>query len=491
MTRWCKLVALVVGCSGAAGGLAIAQDAPSPPPAPPARWSLFKHNSPPPPAPPDAAIPTQDNGYGVQVPAFPGPAGAPPVMPTPQTGAPPLPPFVPPQMPPAEAPPGPDRPPNGFSDPIPPDAENGFEPNPQPDCTPWRPYYFGIDYIHWWVQKQPVPALVTTGPITDTFPGAFGQPGTTFVVDDLNHGGAHDGARLTFGYDFDKQGILGVEVNGFWLDNSSPGVTVSGNGSAGSAVLTRPFYNAVTHLPDADPINIPGVMAGTFTASAPQRLAGADANLRWLVNPSSWGSGEFTILVGVRYFDLEEKLLINEDLTDTPGLGAAGNHYLLGENFTTYNHYYGGQLGAAYDCHVGPVVLEFVGKCALGYNNEVLRISGFTNVTEASGATASNPVAALYVGPGNVGRYTGGEFAALPEGQFKLAYQFNEYVRAQVGYDVLWLSRVIRPGNQVNQEVNVQPVGGPAIPPLDPAALPFRSSGLWAQGFNIGVEFNF
>jgi bile salt-stimulated lipase len=125
MTRWCKLVALVVGWSGAAGAMAIAQDAPAPAPPPPARWSLFKRNqAPAPPADPSAATP--DGSPEIQVPPFPGPSGAPPVMPTPNTGAPPPPPFVKAQTPPAQAPPGPDRPPNGFSDPIPPDAENGF-----------------------------------------------------------------------------------------------------------------------------------------------------------------------------------------------------------------------------------------------------------------------------------------------------------------------------------------------------------------------------
>jgi hypothetical protein len=497
MTRWCKLVALVVGWSVAAGGLAIAQDAP---PAP-FRWSLFKRDKTPPPPAPDASIATVGSSTAIEVPAYPGVSSYPGVPvdgmavqgppPRPQIGSPPPPPFVKPQTPPAEAPPGPDRPPNGFSDPIPPDAENGFEPCPQPVCEQYRPYYFGVDYIHWWVQKQPVPALVTTGPLSDAFPGAFGQPGTTFVIDDVSHGGAHDGARFTFGYDFDPLGCLGVEVNGFWLDTTSQTVSVSGNGSSGSAVLTRPFYNSVTHQPDADPINIPGAMAGTFIASAPLRLSGFDANLRWLVNPSPMNGPRFTLLFGFRYVDLDEKLLISEDLNDVPGLGAAGNHFSLGENFTTYNRFYGGQLGAAFDYHVGPVVLQFIGKCAYGRNDEELKISGSTTVLLPSGATANNPTAALYTGPGNVGTHSGGEFCVVPEGEFNIAYQFNDYVRMTLGYDVLWMSRVLRPGNQVNQLVNVQPVGGPPVAPLDPGVLPFRSSGLWAQGFSIGVEFNF
>jgi Putative beta barrel porin-7 (BBP7) len=425
------------------------------------------------------------------VPPFPGPAGTPPVMAQPQTGAPPPPPFGMETKPPAVAPPGPDRPANGFSDPVPPDAENGFECNPQPECVPNRPYFFSIDYIHWWVQKQPTPPLVTTGNATDNFPGALGQPSTEVVIGHVSDGGAHDGARVLFGYDFDAQGCLGFDVSGFWLDNTAPTGVAAGNGNGGSMVLTRPFFNVNTHAQDADPINIPGVMGGQFIASTPVRLAGADADLRYLVNPSSTNGPRLTLLFGINYIDLDEKLVINEFLTDTPGLGAAGNHYTIYDNFTTYNRFYGGQLGAQTDIRVGPVVMIFVGKCAFGRTEETLEISGSTNVIEANGAVANNPKAGLYAGPGNVGHYDSGEFAVVPQGQFKLAYEFNQYVRMDVGYDVFWISRVIRPGDQVNTNINVQPIGGPPVAPLEPSFLSFRSSGLWAQGFNFGLEVNF
>jgi hypothetical protein len=489
MTRWCKLVALAVGWSGAAGALALAQDAP--PAQQTSRWSLFhRDQTPPPDAVPADAAPA-DDGEIVMPPPLPAPPGTPPIMPQPQTGAPPPPPFGRAAVPPAVAPPGPDRPPNGFSDPIPPDAENGFEPNPEPKCADNRPYYFGLDYLHWWVQKQPVPVLVTTGSPTADVPGALGGASTVPVIDSVSHDGAHDGVRLLFGYDLDPQGIYGVDVSGFWINRTSPTVQVSGNGSATSPVYTRPFFNVITHEQDADPINIPNAMAGTFSASAPFYMAGAEANFRYLVGSSPGTGYRLTLLAGFNFLDVGEKLLINENLTDVPGLGAAGNHYVLGENFTTYNHFYGGQLGAEYEHCIGPITLQFIGKCALGRTEEALDISGSTIATEASGAVATNPKAALYVGPGNVGHYTGNDFAAVPEGQFKVVYQFNQYFRMNLGYDVLWISRVVRPGDQINENVNVQPVGGPPVGPLEPTFEGLHGSGLWAQGFSIGMEVNY
>lgn len=485
MTRWCKLMALVVGWSG----LSAAAQAQEAPPAAPAKWSLFRRVK----ATQDDLPPPAPSAPGLGGPVAPIPEGTPPMRPQPQTGAPPLPPFVAPQMPPAQAPEGPGGVPNGFTDPLPPDAMNGFEPNPQePDLLPARQCYFGIDYIHWWVQKQPVPVLVTTGDIIDKVPGAFAQPNTKFFLDDISNGGAHDGVRLMAAYDFDRDGILGVDASWFWLNLATPTAEAGGDGGKSSRVLTRPFFNTVTRLQDADPINFPGVMAGTLTAQTPLRLMGADANLRWLVNPSPVNGPRWTLMAGVRWVALDEKLLIDEGLTDVSGLGTTGNHYALSENFTTYNRFYGAQFGMAVDHRIGPVVVQLVGKVAFGQTQEYLRISGFTVVNEPSGVVTSNSKAALYVGPGNVGRYSDQEFAVLPEGQFKVAYEFNDYVRMNVGYDVFYLSRVIRPGKQINSDVNVQPVGSPVpVGPLDPTFVPFRASGFWAQGFNVGLEINF
>jgi hypothetical protein len=477
-----------MGWSAAAGALALAQDAA--PSQPSSRWSLFHRDKTPAALvetiPADGTPVTDDGDIGPYPPAL----GTPPLPGPRTTGAPPPPPFYPAATPPAVAPPGPDRPPNGFTDPLPPDAENGFEPCPQPP-GPCHPYYFGFDYIHWYVQKQPVPPLVTTGSLADPVPGALGQPDTRIVLGSVGKGGDHDGVRLMGAYDFDAQGVCGVEAIVFWIDRTSPTAQVSGNGSANSEVLTRPFFNVNTRQQDADPINIPGVMSGTFTATSEFYMTGAEANFRYLVGCSPATGARLTLLAGFLFLDLDEKLLINESLTDVPGVGAGGNRFFLNENFTAYNHFYGGQIGAEYDHHIGPVVLQFIGKCALGNNYETLQISGSTTAIESSGAVATNPRAALLVGPGNVGHFTDNEFAAVPHGQFKIAYEFNQNFRASVGYDALWISRVIRPGDQTNPNVNVQPVGGPPVAPLDPQFLGFHSSGLWAQGFSIGFECNF
>jgi len=81
----------------------------------------------------------------------------------------------------------------------------------------------------------------------------------------------------------------------------------------------------------------------------------------------------------------------------------------------------------------------------------------------------------------------------VPEVGVQLSVRITDWVYATVGYSFLYLSDVARPGDQVDRNVNVQPVpaGVPALIP--PAAPPptFRSTNFWAQGLDIGLRFSF
>jgi hypothetical protein len=63
-------------------------------------------------------------------------------------------------------------------------------------------------------------------------------------------------------------------------------------------------------------------------------------------------------------------------------------------------------------------------------------------------------------------------------------------VRAFVGYDLIYFSNVVRPGNQIDTTLNL--TGSPAISPSIPfsgAARPapiFITSSFWVQGINFG-----
>jgi hypothetical protein len=79
--------------------------------------------------------------------------------------------------------------------------------------------------------------------------------------------------------------------------------------------------------------------------------------------------------------------------------------------------------------------------------------------------------------------------------QLNFGYQLTQGIRPFFGYNWLYLSNAVRPGNQIDRAVN--PTQNPLfVPPgtLTGPAAPlanFRTSDFWAQGFNLGVEFRY
>ena len=103
------------------------------------------------------------------------------------------------------------------------------------------------------------------------------------------------------------------------------------------------------------------------------------------------------------------------------------------------------------------------------------------------------PNSGLLAQPTNVGRTKHSSFAAVPEVGLKIGYQFTDHLRVTVGYDFLYWSRVARPGQQIDTLVNTSQLlrqGGAAVVPANPARI-FHDTDYWAQGINLGLEFNF
>src|SRR5262249_15474021 len=147
-------------------------------------------------------------------------------------------------------------------------------------------------------------------------------------------------------------------------------------------------------------------------------------------------------------------------------------------------------IGLRAKCTRGPWDLELVGKVALGVTHEVVDISGATLVTPAGGVTSAVS-GGLLAQPTNIGRFSRGNFAVIPEAGINVGYQLTPRVRLLAGYTFLFWSNVVRPGDQVDRVVNAtQLTGGLLTGPARPGVL-FRTSDFWAQGLNLGIELRF
>jgi hypothetical protein len=136
---------------------------------------------------------------------------------------------------------------------------------------------------------------------------------------------------------------------------------------------------------------------------------------------------------------------------------------------------FGGQLGAEAEYQSGGLLVDVLGKVALGAT---------LAETDATGN-------GFQVEPSNHGRHHHSEFAVVPEAEVRAGYQFGTHLRVSVGYDFLLLSNVFRPGDQIDPAINTSQIGG-AVPtgPTRPA-FPAHDTTFWAQGINFGLELRF
>jgi hypothetical protein len=366
--------------------------------------------------------------------------------------------------------------------------------------------YGSVEFLLWAVKGQDTPALVTTSApeVAQPLQGVLGQP-TTAV---LFGGGQLDpevmaGGRFHLGYWFDCDCLWAVEADYFLLGKRSEGFFLD---SAQSPVIARPFIlrNADgSQQESAELVATPGTnpgdlfaSRGSLSISAPVEFSGAEANLRGRLLCGC----DYTLdgIAGYRYLRLREGLLFLEDiisLRDVPQAGiAAGDRIVVTDRFDTRNEFHGGQLGLIGEVRRGRWSLEGTVKVALGSVRQRVSIAGRATVTGTDGAVKSDFPGGLLALPSNSGTFSQDRFAVAPELGVKVGYQLTDTLRAYVGYNFLYLSSVLRPGDQIDRVLDVNqlpPGGGPAPPPPARPIVPFRTSDFWAQGLTVGLEWRY
>jgi hypothetical protein len=326
--------------------------------------------------------------------------------------------------------------------------------------------------------------------------GALNEPGTR-VIFGAGAGGGLDygtlsGGRVTLGGWIDSQDRIGLEGSGFLLERGSVNFQAASAGGA-APVVSIPF-NATAPFgfnPAGETSLNAGGAANAVVVHSGTRLWGAEANgvLGWLNTDRYY----LRPMVGFRYLDLAESL----DLTDTFFGAPTGGTIAVRDAFHTRNQFYGGQLGARAGLSFGRLTADVTAKVALGSSHEVLSINGASTVTNgAFGHPTGTTPGGVFAEPSNIGRFSRDAFAVVPEAQLQLGYAVSRNLRAFVGYTFLYESDVLRPGNQMNRNINpTQNVlfgqtGGVLTGP--PAPLPqFHRSDFWAQGVSFGLGLSF
>ncbi|MBR0686002.1 BBP7 family outer membrane beta-barrel protein [Bradyrhizobium manausense] len=350
-----------------------------------------------------------------------------------------------------------------------------------PKPVDFNPFWAEVDYLAWSVTGDKLPALVTTAPIGTPLgvAGVLGQPTTTVlfgnssVNDDWRSGG-----RITAGYWFDPQRSRGIEASFFGLENIGTGFAAD---TGTYPILTRPFLNVATGAQDSMIIGFPGLGTGSINANETSRLLGAGALYRQ--DLGMWSGQRVSALIGYRYLRSSDTLWITDTL-NSPAFGV----FTPTDSFKATSNFHGVDLGLTGEWQSGPWSLEWRGKVALGANLNSADISGST--TSTIGAVTTTTAGGALTAPSNIGHFDQTRFAVVPEISLKAGYQIAPAWRLIAGYDVIYWTGVQRAGGLVDTGLNPTLVPGPGIGPVRPLPA-FNTTNLLAQGFSVGVRYNY
>lgn len=371
-------------------------------------------------------------------------------------------------------------------------------PQEAPPTVAGNRLWFSSDYLMWWVKRSPVSVpLVTSAPGNSpaVIPGLLGNPDTTVefggsgVNTNLRYGG-----RFALGYWLDNDQRVGLEGNYFFLGSKTVSRSIGSTGDANARIQGYSFYNVAVPAEDFAATGTPRLpAAGIHSLGISSRLNGAEISAS--LNLRNTENFRLSLLGGVRFARLDEGLQFTGSTLGLTGSGFDGIGLSTVDQFNTRNQFWGGQFGARGEYRCGPWSLTGTAKLALGNMHETVNIDGFTT-TSGPGLPTTTVPGGFYALPSNSGRFTRNHFAVIPEANFNVGYQLTKCARLSVGYSFLYLSNVVRPGDQIDRNINptqstaLGGAPGNLVGPNRPA-FNFNDSGYWAQGINFGLEFRY
>ncbi len=348
-------------------------------------------------------------------------------------------------------------------------------------------FWMSGEYLLWQLKNGRTPPLVTTGDPGSSVPGALGVPGTVVLFGGELDYGSFSGTRLNLGGSLGDSG-WDVETSFFFLETRSVGFAAASD-AGGNPPLYVPFFNVATGQEGSLTIADPTVgfnFAGNIAVASSSRLWGGELNLMRRLSTS--GPLTFTVLGGIRYMNLDESLRLTGEFNDLDF--DVRNRFT--EGFSTQNNFFGAQVGGKGSYQAGRFNVDVLAKIALGVTHqEVLATGSLTQ--SGAGAIAPGTFAggAVFVQPSNLGRRSGDDFSVMPQVQVKVGYDVTPRLRATVAYDFMYWTNVVRPGDQIDRNVNPsQTFGGPLVGTALPASQ-FNRTDFFAHGLGFGLELRY
>jgi hypothetical protein len=240
-----------------------------------------------------------------------------------------------------------------------------------------------------------------------------------------------------------------------------------------SSMSPRTSKNALV----IDNMGTQGTVAGQLILLTESEFLAADAFLRCLMLRT--GCSRLDFLFGYQFGRLNESLVI-----DTSSTFGETSTLSVRDSFLTQNQFHGGHFGLQGQYRWGLLGVEMMTKFGFGNMHQKVILDG--------SSTGTSPNSGLLVQElTNEGTHQRDVFSYMHDTGIRLAYYPTERVKLSLGYSLIFFSDVLRPGDQIDTNVDGRLFFVP--PPADAArpAQQFRSTHFYAHGLNLGLECRF
>jgi hypothetical protein len=257
-------------------------------------------------------------------------------------------------------------------------------------------------------------------------------------------------------------------------------------------ILARPFFNIQSgnQGQDADLVSFPGVVRGSLTITGTTQFQAIDALVRGRVLDNQDLS--IDCLLGYRFGQLKDSLVINEFTTaiNPQGPALVGTTFQVFDVFDTENHFNGGTVGVELQDRCGRWSTDILLKLAMGSTHSRAAIGG-TTTTTVPGTRAVTYTGGILAQPTNIGTYDQNFFSLIPELGVNIGYDLTDRLRVSCGYTIVYWSKVARPGDQIDTELNATQFPPGTLVGAPRPQFVLRTTDFWAQGLNVGLAYRF
>jgi hypothetical protein len=394
--------------------------------------------------------------------------------------------------------------------------------------------WFGGDYMLSFVTPQPIsfPLLTTSSP---NQLGVLGSPTTIQLItdEDIRYS-AISGMRLNGGFFGDADRRFGFDMTALYTERAEYRRNYSsvtpGLDSRNIPLLARPFIDASTGAQSSLVLTNTDIGTGSAIFTTRTESWGIDPAALWNVFRSTPGSGKAVsvdFLAGYKFFQVRESLSMESFVNlnrarivpvfqpgpfgvpvqvgvriiptpvDVGGVvtGAPAT-VAIADRFQVTNRFNGGFIGLRGEARYGMWTVGTTAKFGFGHMHQMLQIQGNTSFVNRQTGQSGAAYGGLYANATNIGKFDNDEFAIVPDISVNVGLNLTRQLSAYVGYTVIYVNRVARPGDHLN------PVIDPTIVPFsptygDPSTAPastfqlFNQNEFWLHGVNFGFRLQF